>query len=89
MNCGILNCDASRVLCGEVWFKCYDSFYDKNKKKVICQQSKNVFKFRNGRCVSSFQFACIPTIIGTIKAVACRGEGPGQLHSQLSILLLF
>ena len=67
MNSAVLDCGASKTVCGDVWFKCYyESLDDTDKSKVNSRASQNIFKFGDGNRVSSTKLVKIPAKIGNL-----------------------
>ena len=66
-NCAIIDCGASKTVCGQIWFDCFvDSLNASTRNKIDYETSQNIFKFGDGRCVKSTGVAYIPATIGKI-----------------------
>ena len=67
-NCGLLDCGASKTVCGEVWLKQYlSSLPEKEKNDVKYYSSKSVYRFGVGDQVQASQGVSIPAYIGITK----------------------
>ena len=61
----ILDSGASKTVCGRMWTDCYtESLSGKERESVKHTDSKNSFKFGDGRRVKSFSQVVTPTKIG-------------------------
>ena len=67
-NCGLLDCGASKTVCGEVWLKQYlSSLTESEKNDVKYYNSKSVYRFGVGDQVQASQGVSIPAYIGITK----------------------
>ena len=64
-NAAVLDCGASKTVCGTVWLNCYlESLNETEQKKVKYKKSNNLFKFGDGSCISSLHQVTFPATIG-------------------------
>ena len=67
-GCAVIDCGASKTVCGKVWMDCYLESLNPEMKKGICfEPSTNCFKFGDGRKVQSSGCVNLPAVIGKTK----------------------
>ena len=67
-NCGLLDCGASKTVCGEVWLDEYlKSLTNEDQAKVKKYSSKSVYRFGDGEQIQATHGASIPAVIGNTK----------------------
>ena len=70
LGSAVLDCGASKTVCGMVWLTNYISnLSPKAKQRVKYEKSKNTFKFGDGQKVTSLKQAQIPAVIGDTKVM--------------------
>ena len=69
-DCAILDCGASKTVCGSSWLKSYTGcLSDGERSKLIYQPSSHVFKFGDGKTVKSNGLVRIPAVIGNVQVM--------------------
>ena len=65
LNSAVIDCGASRTVCGRIWLECYTESLDEEwRKQIKYTSSNNIFKFGDGRHVKSSGCVYIPAVIG-------------------------
>ena len=65
-NCGLLDCGASKTVCGEKWLSEYvGSLSSEEQSKVRYFNSKSIYRFGDGKQIQAVGGARIPAHIGT------------------------
>ena len=64
-NCGLLDCGASKTVCGEIWLNEYiNSLTESQKKNIKHYHSKSLYRFGDGEQIQAIRGISIPAIIG-------------------------
>ena len=67
-NCGLLDCGASKTVCGEVWLDEYlKSLTNDDQANVKKYSSKSVYRFGDGEQIQATHGVSIPAVIGNTK----------------------
>ncbi|XP_066913250.1 uncharacterized protein [Clytia hemisphaerica] len=84
-NCGLLDCGASKTVCGDVWLEQYvNSLSDEEKREVKHHHSKSLYRFGDGEQVQACGRVSIPAIIGNTKVKINTDVIPKDLPLLLS-----
>ena len=66
----VLDCGASRNVCGKLWYSCYvDSLLPEDKRQIKEYESNHVFRFGDGNTVKSIKTVEFPALIGQVSVV--------------------
>ena len=66
----VLDCGASRNVCGKLWYSCYvDSLLPEDKRQIKEYESDHVFRFGDGNTVKSIKTVEFPALIGQVGVV--------------------
>lgn len=67
-NCGLLDCGASKTVCGEIWLQEYmKTLSDDEKRDIRNYNSKSLYRFGDGGQVQATRGISIPAFIGNTK----------------------
>ena len=70
LACAVIDCGASKTVCGQSWLSCYtDCLSESEKSSLKIRHSDNVFKFGDGKCVKSTGMVSIPAVIGGVNVI--------------------
>jgi len=84
-NCGLLDCGASKTVCGEVWLREYlSSIPECERKNITYYSSKSVYRFGVGEQVQASRGVNIPAYIGITKVEIKTDVIPKDLPLLLS-----
>ena len=63
----LLDCGASKTVCGKEWFQQYkQSLSNENQQKILTSDSNNTFRFGDGKRVKSQKCVSLPATIGSM-----------------------
>ena len=63
----LLDCGASKTVCGQEWFNQYkQTLSPETKEKIITNESNNIYRFGDGRKITASENVTIPATIGNI-----------------------
>ena len=67
-NSGLLDCGASKTVCGDVWLNQYISSLSEEDQQLVKQySSKSLYRFGDGEQVQATKGASIPAVIGNTR----------------------
>ena len=69
-NCAVLDCGASKTVCGKAWLKRYESSLPIHEyQKIQLTESSSVYRFGDGQKVQSIGNVKLPAVIGSKKVI--------------------
>ena len=83
-NCGLLDCGATKTVCGEIWLEEYlKALTEEEKREIRDYSSKSLYRFGDGEQIQATRGTSIPAIIGNTKVRI----NTDVIHKDLPLLL--
>ena len=69
-NAAILDCGASKTVCGQAWFDTYiETLSNEDKSNTTYDKSNSIYRFGDGKTIPALKNARIPALIGSQKVM--------------------
>ena len=69
-NAAVLDCGASKTVCGQTWFDtCIETLSNEDKSKITYNKSNSIYRFGDGKKIPALRNTKIPALIGSQKVM--------------------
>ena len=69
-NVAVLDCGASKTVCGQAWFDTYiETLSSEERSKITYDKSNSIYQFGDGKKIPALKNAKIPALIGSQKVI--------------------
>ena len=70
-NAAILDCSASKTVCGQAWFDTYiETLSNEDKSKITNDKSNSIYRFGDGKKIPALKNAKVAAVIGSQKVIS-------------------